>query len=324
MPPQPSMKQAPGAKAWARGREDSSSNFEEGVATVQSAAGKGPAALSSGVGGSEARAYPGTGVGAQTQQQSQQQQQTTTTTQPQQQAYGYGSGGYGGGGMYGSSSYGMGGGYGSGVYGSGGYGSYGGGMYGGGYGGGMYGGGYGGGMYGSSMYGSRYGGMYGGGGMDGMAAQYSWLHSIQHFTSSLGYLTELLGMNTQAMGFLLGNLMGFLEGLGDTLNSLQPWQEFPPGHPRHGEPPPTEEQEKKRRSKIRLLRFLAGIFFAYAGYRLLRLLRPARRRVRPALGMGNSMLSTVAPSFQGQQEFRGAPTATSYSHLPAADFAWGA
>jgi hypothetical protein len=25
----------------------------------------------------------------------------------------------------------------------------------------------------------------------GMGAQYSWLHSIQHFTSSLGYLTEV-------------------------------------------------------------------------------------------------------------------------------------
>lgn len=78
---------------------------------------------------------------------------------------------------------------------------------GGGYGGmsSMYGGGYGssyggyGSSYGGGMYGSRYGmggmgmGMGGGMGMGmgSMDQQYSWLHSIQHFTSSLGYLTEV-------------------------------------------------------------------------------------------------------------------------------------
>lgn len=56
--------------------------------------------------------------------------------------------------------------------------------------GGMYGGGYG----GFGGYGSRYG--MGGMGMTGMGAggmdqQYSWLHSLHHFTSSLGYLTEV-------------------------------------------------------------------------------------------------------------------------------------
>lgn len=58
----------------------------------------------------------------------------------------------------------------------------------------MYGGGYGGG-YGSSYAGNRYGmggmGMGGMGAMGGMHDQYSWLHSIQHFTTSLGYLTEV-------------------------------------------------------------------------------------------------------------------------------------
>lgn len=56
-------------------------------------------------------------------------------------------------------------------------------MYGGGY------GSYGGGMHGASRYGM--GGMGMGMGMGGMDQQYSWLHSIQHFTSSLGYLTEV-------------------------------------------------------------------------------------------------------------------------------------
>ncbi|CAN0275831.1 unnamed protein product, partial [Ectocarpus sp. 12 AP-2014] len=175
-------------------------------------------------------------------------------------------GAYGGAGGYGSS-------YGS-SYGAGGYGGYGG--YGGGYGGGMssmYGGGYGsygGGMYGASRHGM--GGMGMGMGMGGMDQQYSWLHSIQHFTSSLGYLTEMLGMNTQAIGFVFANLMGFLEHIGNSLTSIQPWREFPPGHPRHGEPPPTPEEERRRLSRLRVLRFALTLVVAYAGFRVSRAL----------------------------------------------------
>lgn len=194
---------------------------------------------------------------------------------------------YGAGGRYGSS-------YGAGGYGSTGYGSgmgtYGGSMYGGGSSYGGYGGGYGssmyGGGYGGGMYGSRMGGMYGGGGYGmgmeggGMAAQYSWLHSIQNFTSSLGYLTELLGMNTQAITFFVGNLMNLLESAGAALAGLQPWREFPPGHPRHGEPPPTPEEERRRQSRVRVLRWIASIFFAYAAYRLSKLLRGSRQHPR--------------------------------------------
>eukprot|EP00953_Heterococcus_sp_UTEX-ZZ885_P026389 14252-Heterococcus_DN1.PRE.2 len=263
-------------------------------------------------------------------------------------AAGYGGAGYGSSG-YGSSGYGAGGystGYGGG-YSSGGYGGYGSG-YGSSYGGMS--------SYGRmGGYGSSYGGSYGmmggmGMGMEGgMGAQYSWLHSIQHFTSSLGYLTEvcavltcafgsaympaalsggsyttqqsvgralvvalLLGMNTQALGFFASNMMAFLENASLALASLQPWREFPPGHPRHGkyltsqnmkhtiplisskrsvttattlssaalyamapchlpavasrasEPPPTPEEERKRVSKVKVLRWVAGLCFAYA------------------------------------------------------------
>ncbi|CAN0211488.1 unnamed protein product, partial [Discosporangium mesarthrocarpum] len=127
----------------------------------------------------------------------------------------------------------------------------------------MYGGGYG----GYSRFGTGMGMGYGGvsmGGMGGMDQQYSWLHSIQHFTSSLGYLTELLGMNTQAITFLFGNLVGFLEHVGHSLASLQAWREFPPGHPRHGEPPPTEEEDRRRLSRLRVLRWAASIVVLYA------------------------------------------------------------
>jgi hypothetical protein len=45
---------------------------------------------------------------------------------------------------------------------------------------------------------------------------------------------QLLGMNTQALGFFASNMMAFLENASLALASLQPWREFPPGHPRHG------------------------------------------------------------------------------------------
>lgn len=115
--------------------------------------------------------------------------------------------------------------------------------------------------------------------------------------------------------------MGFLEHIGNSLTSIQPWREFPPGHPRHGEtlgmicepffrnvlslsalfsrqthgrcsgcrpsltfyqftytlkicvvapgiisgePPPTPEEERRRLSRLRVLRFALTIVVAYA------------------------------------------------------------
>ncbi|KAG5187571.1 hypothetical protein JKP88DRAFT_235165 [Tribonema minus] len=199
-------------------------------------------------------------------------------------------------------------------------GMYGGGMYGGGYGGSSY-GGYGGSMYGG--YGSRMG-MYGGGmggmGMEGgMGPQFSWLHSIQHFTSSMGYLTELLGMNTQAIGFFVGNLMSFIENAGLALASLQPWREFPPGHPRHGEPPPTAEEERRRVTRVRVLRWVASLLIAYAGFKLLRLLRGApQRRALTHRAAPTRMLAETAMEniFSGG---RSAPQSARAPVMPAVD-----
>ncbi len=102
----------------------------------------------------------------------------------------------------------------------------------------------------------------------------------------------MLGVNVQAASFFFTNLLSFLENAGDALTYLQPWREFPRGHPRHGacslyheicqnfnranpkiihvvmgfagEPPPTEEQERKRLSRLRIIRFLASVFIAYS------------------------------------------------------------
>jgi hypothetical protein len=105
------------------------------------------------------------------------------------------------------------GGYGANGYGSayGGYGS----RYGSGYGmGGMGMGRYGYGTYGGGLAGAYGGGLYGG--QRGMAAYgpeggVGWLQNVYHVVSSLGHVTELLGMNTEALGHLVGTFMGFVE-----------------------------------------------------------------------------------------------------------------
>jgi len=158
-------------------------------------------------------------------------------------------------GMYSSSMYG---GAGYGGYGSGysGYGSYG--SYGGRYGG--YGGGYGYGSMGMGM------GMMGGP-MDGSLGA---LHGLHQTIASLSQVVELLGMNGQAIGYLAQSFMGILEAVGLFFVHLEPWREFPRGHPRHGEPPPTEEMERRRLNKVRLCRTIIFALMLYGGYKAMR------------------------------------------------------
>lgn len=42
--------------------------------------------------------------------------------------------------------------------------------------------------------------------------------------------------------------MGFLEHIGNSLTSIQPWQEFPPGHPRHGK----QQQQQQHQRLLQL------------------------------------------------------------------------
>lgn len=219
-------------------------------------------------------------------------------------ATGYGTtGGYGAGGAYNT---GLGSTYGSGYGGIGGYGGGYGGMnsYGG-YGGmssygglGGYGGGYGG-------YGG-YGGMsrmgYGMGGMGGMMdpnGGLGWLNSFNQIVSSIGQITELLGMNAEALNFCIGSFVHFLERIGAMCAGiaamLAPRPVFPPGHPRHGEPPVTEEEEKSRVRRVRIFQFMlsmAALTVLYKGLRWLTRLRsktPKLLVAPPTVGMGRDL-----------------------------------
>ncbi|KAI9916359.1 hypothetical protein PsorP6_017835 [Peronosclerospora sorghi] len=168
-------------------------------------------------------------------------------------------------------------GYGSGLgssYGTG-YGGIGG--YGGNYGGsfGGYGGGYGGyGGYGN-MSRMGYNGM-----MDPNAAGLGWLSSFNRIVSSFGQITELLGMNADALNFCIGSFVHFLERIGamgaGIAALLAPRPVYPPGHPRHGEPPETEEEEMSRKRRVRIFQFmlsLAMLTLLYKGLRWLTRLR---------------------------------------------------
>eukprot|EP00644_Phytophthora_capsici_P015482 jgi/Phyca11/534525/estExt2_fgenesh1_pg.C_PHYCAscaffold_240111 len=183
-------------------------------------------------------------------------------------------------------------------YGATGYGTTGGiGGYGGGYGGmnsyGGYGGmssygglgGYGGGYGGYGGYGGMsrmgYGGMGGMGGMMDPNGGLGWLNSFNQIVSSIGQITELLGMNAEALNFCIA--------------MLAPRPVFPPGHPRHGEPPVTEEEEKSRVRRVRIFQFMlsmAALTVLYKGLRWLTRLRsktPKLLVAPPTVGVGRDL-----------------------------------
>ncbi|CAK4069838.1 unnamed protein product [Aphanomyces euteiches] len=169
-------------------------------------------------------------------------------------AYGnrFGTTGYG----YGTSGYGYGGGYG-------------------GYGGGMYGGGmYGGGMYGGGMYG---GGMYGGGPMMDPNGGMGWLVSFNQTVGAIGQITQVLGMNAESLNFCFGSFVHFMERMAflctNAVAMLSPKPDFPPGHPRYGEPPETEEEIKSRLRRVRVVKFLVGLLALYAASRIVQRIR---------------------------------------------------
>lgn len=129
--------------------------------------------------------------------------------------------------------------------------------------GGMYGGGYG--------YGGR-GGMYGsmhGGGMGGEGS-IGWLQNVFHLVSSLGQMTELLGMNTEALGYLFGTLMGFAETAGNVLGQLTA---RPARLLEAGQEGVTEEEaavRAKQEKIVRVVRWAVGLALSYLAWRVLR------------------------------------------------------
>ncbi|KAF1313366.1 hypothetical protein FI667_g17435, partial [Globisporangium splendens] len=202
----------------------------------------------------------------------------------------YGSPGYGMGSTYGSSGYGMGGYGGMSSFGYGG--SYGG--YGGGY-GGMYGGGYG----GMSRFGGYDGGLMGGGMMD-PNGHMGFLHSFSQTVGSLGQITQMLGMNADALHFCVGSFVNFVERIG-ALCAGQP---------------PTEEEERSRKRRVRIFQFLVSMAALACAYKFFRWLASFKSAGRKALVAPPppSMNRNLERIFQNT-----APHACSRRRLSAAD-----
>mmetsp|Transcript_33080 Transcript_33080/g.43549 ORF Transcript_33080/g.43549 Transcript_33080/m.43549 type:complete len:195 (+) Transcript_33080:3-587(+) len=163
--------------------------------------------------------------------------------------------------------------------------------------------------------------MMGGGPMDGSLGA---LHGLHQSIASLSQVVELLGMNGHALGYLSHSFMNILEGIGTFIAHLQPWQKFPPGHPRHGEPPPTEEEERKRLNRVRMFRFAVTLLIMYLGYRSFRKLLHWFRYGKQVHNRMSNMITDGAASWSGQPLTQGnryhqsmQPTRHHVNHLPS-------
>jgi len=127
-----------------------------------------------------------------------------------------------------------------------------------------------------------------------MGPEMGWLGGLHQTVGSIGQMTELLGMNADAMQYAFGALAHFLERVGSASHEVlgfflgQPppavdprtGQPMPVIDPRTGQPvmdprtgqplrPPTPEEFREMR-KRRLLHWLSGVVVLYVAYRIVR------------------------------------------------------
>lgn len=127
-------------------------------------------------------------------------------------------------------------------------------------------------MYGAGGYGSH-GYNRGMMGMMGPEGGIGWLQNVYQLVSSLGQMTELLGMNTEALGYLFGTLMGFLETVGNLISQVTRPALSLRGNGDHERGEEGEQQQlqfRERSGRVRLLRWMVGLVTTYLAYRLLR------------------------------------------------------
>jgi hypothetical protein len=85
----------------------------------------------------------------------------------------------------------------------------------------------------------------------------------------------------------IGSFVHFLERIGAMCAGiaamLAPRPVFPPGHPRHGEPPVTEEEERSRKRRVRIFQFMVSMAALACVYKGMRWLLRLRTRTPPKL-----------------------------------------
>ena len=125
------------------------------------------------------------------------------------------------------------------------------------------------------------------GGMGGMQdPSMSWLGGLHQTFGSLGQMSELLGMNADAMQYAFGSFAHFLERIGGATHEVvnffmgvppqmmvdpRSGQMIPMIDPRTGQPIPAlspEQFRKERKQKMK--RWLVGLVVVYVLYRMIR------------------------------------------------------
>jgi len=165
------------------------------------------------------------------------------------------------------------------------------------------------------MYGG-YGGGYGmgmgmgmmGGMMNPMMGQMGWLGAMHQTVGSLGQMSELLGMNMEAIQFALGSFGQFLERIGGATHEVIGFftgaPPLPQIDPQTGQPlplPPPEEIQAERKKK--LVRWFIGVIVLYFGYRGIKyLIKRMSGNKTPNENMLSQQWDSLAQQQQQQQQ----------------------
>merc|ERR1719162_1859180 len=84
-------------------------------------------------------------------------------------------------------------------------------------------------------------------------------------------VVQMLGMNMEGIGYFIDQGLEAVSKIGfgvvDFFESLQPYRPFPKGHPRHGEAPPTPEQELSRKRNVKLVQIMGFLVVSFFGWR---------------------------------------------------------
>lgn len=157
-------------------------------------------------------------------------------------------------------------------------------------------------MYGGGMYG---GGMYGGMGMGMnpmMMGQMGWLGAMHQTVGNLGQMTELLGMNAEAIQYAFGAFAHFVERIGGAAHEVIGFftgaPPLPQIDPHTGQPLPLPSPEEiKAERRRRMIRWLIGIVILYAGYRGIKIIL---KRMSRSKTPNENMLSQQWDSINNQ------------------------
>ena len=119
---------------------------------------------------------------------------------------------------------------------------------------------------------------------------------MQQTFGAIGQMSQMLAMNTDAMGYAFGAFAHFVERIGGAVGEIGGFVSGQPPptrvDPQTGQPlPPLSPEEYQKERKKRVIRWIIGILVLAAGYKglrmILRRLRPKKKDLEAAWGGAN-------------------------------------